>query len=389
MRREKYCEIRAQIYLNKHVPAAQTMDFLTKNDHRRHSEAALQWLRRCLEMTGNQGFSHSFSPIFGWKEAYPETTGYLLETFFDYSRHHADPSLAATAHGQAAWLCRLQMPNGAFPGGTLADEPRPSAFNTGQILLGLCRAATETHSVSEQKTLLAAAEKAADWLAEITLPDGSWAEGLYVENFCPTYHVRAVWGMLEANVFLKKPAIEAAARRALSFYEKNLTAANSFKNCGFYPNKPAFTHTIAYAIRGFLECGVLLNEEKYVKIARLVLDEIIEKSDPKSTGDFETAGEFDENWRGNFRFKCITGNCQLSLNSSRFFELTGNEKYRRAAIGFLSEIIDCQRLDGNPDVFGALPGSAPFYGKYMRMRYPNWAAKFFLDALLKLSPDEK
>jgi len=33
-------------------------------------------------------------------------------------------------------------------------------------------------------------------------------------------------------------------------------------------------------------------------------------------------------------------------------------------------------------VRGAIAGSYPLWGRYLRWRYPNWAAKFFLDALL-------
>jgi hypothetical protein len=31
-----------------------------------------------------------------------------------------------------------------------------------------------------------------------------------------------------------------------------------------------------------------------------------------------------------------------------------------------------------------VPGSQPIWGEYLRYRYPNWAAKFHLDALLLL-----
>jgi hypothetical protein len=31
---------------------------------------------------------------------------------------------------------------------------------------------------------------------------------------------------------------------------------------------------------------------------------------------------------------------------------------------------------------GAVAGSAPLWGDYMRMRYPNWAAKYHCDALM-------
>jgi hypothetical protein len=38
-------------------------------------------------------------------------------------------------------------------------------------------------------------------------------------------------------------------------------------------------------------------------------------------------------------------------------------------------------LKDNKDLYGALAGSAPLWGDYMRFRYPNWAPKFFLDAM--------
>ena len=31
---------------------------------------------------------------------------------------------------------------------------------------------------------------------------------------------------------------------------------------------------------------------------------------------------------------------------------------------------------------GAIPGSAPIWGAYSRFEFPNWAAKFFADALI-------
>jgi hypothetical protein len=356
-------------------------NFLSKKDISRHSDSALGWLRRGLEVTGGQGFPHSFSPIYGWAAAYPETTGYLIETFFDYGKRKNDPELTQIGHSQAAWLCRQQLENGAFAGGTIDVEiKKPSAFNTGQILLGLAHATSESHSDFEKKQLLFVAEKAAVWLADLTELDGSWKNGLYQPDFCPIYHTRAVWGALEANVFLKNPHVESAMRRALEFYFKQVSADFCLKNAGFFPNKPAFTHTIAYTIRGFLESGILLNEEKYVQIARSVLDKIILIRAKKG----RTAGAFSENWTGDFSFKCVTGNCQLSLIASRFFEVTNDEKYRLAAVDFLSEIIGNQQVTHSKDMNGAMPGSSPFWGQYMRFRYPNWAAKFFLDALLKL-----
>ena len=52
----------------------------------------------------------------------------------------------------------------------------------------------------------------------------------------------------------------------------------------------------------------------------------------------------------------------------------------RRAIAFLKEN---QQLD-NPDpiVRGAIAGSRPIWGRYSMFEFPNWAAKFFADALM-------
>jgi len=36
----------------------------------------------------------------------------------------------------------------------------------------------------------------------------------------------------------------------------------------------------------------------------------------------------------------------------------------------------------NPNLKGAVAGSLPIYGRYMALRYPNWAVKFLADALM-------
>ena len=34
------------------------------------------------------------------------------------------------------------------------------------------------------------------------------------------------------------------------------------------------------------------------------------------------------------------------------------------------------------DMVGAIPGSFPILGEYMKGGYPNWATKYFIDALM-------
>ena len=49
----------------------------------------------------------------------------------------------------------------------------------------------------------------------------------------------------------------------------------------------------------------------------------------------------------------------------------------------------CQDLaTPNPAVRGAIKGSQPIWGRYAPFSYPNWATKFFIDAVLLLNEIE-
>ena len=111
---------------------------LSLSDWEYRTNAALTWLRRSIEVTGGQGSSHSWSPLFGWQKAYPETTGYLIETLLDYAELKQDDSLRELSLQCANWLVSTQLPSGAFPG-LLAGSKEPSVFNTAMILFGLAR----------------------------------------------------------------------------------------------------------------------------------------------------------------------------------------------------------------------------------------------------------
>ncbi|RMG85261.1 MAG: hypothetical protein D6714_06235, partial [Bacteroidetes bacterium] len=162
-----------------------------------HIYPALQWVVRSIEVHGGRGSSAFFSrlrlPFRGWEAPYPETTGYLIETLFDYAPHTGWERLADLARGCADWLCDIQMADGAFPA-LFADSKKPSVFNTGQIIFGLVRAFEESGNEKYRSAFRAAAE----WMARQTLPDGQWHGANYVPGFVPAYHTRAVWPMLVA-----------------------------------------------------------------------------------------------------------------------------------------------------------------------------------------------
>jgi len=365
------------------------------------TDAALAWLRRSIEVTGGQGSSHSWSPLFGWQKAYPETTGYLIETLFDYAELKQDDSLRELAFQCANWLISIQFSSGAFSG-LLVGNTEPSVFNTAMILFGLARVSPfvstppptpppngrgDVESASrpplpfgggvDTKGEKSALPRATSWLISVLEPDFSWRKHAYVSGFTPTYYTRAVWGVLKANEVLQNAEIQKKMRGALHFYAERFLPNDAVRDWGFWPGKPAFTHTIAYTLEGFLESAVILNEKEILEKTIRSGERLLEIRQQKG----RTAGRYDEHWQGDYSFLCITGNCQLSVFYRRLFELTGEEKFKLAANSFLAEILDFQYLGKNKNRFGGLPGSAPFWGAYARFRYPNWGAKFFLDAM--------
>jgi hypothetical protein len=352
---------------------------MTTSDFSLRARAALDWVARSFAATGGQGSAHSFSPFFGWARAYPETTGYLLETLYDYADCWQEPAWRDLARHGARWLCTLQLPSGAFPG-LLAGSRTPSVFNTGQIVFGLTR--TVYDAVADDPALAddchRAVRRAVDWLLDVREPDGRWLHGAYVPGFEPTYYTRAVWGALYANSLENDDAVTAALATALDRYAERWTEQHTWRDWGFRAGKAAFTHTIAYTMEGFFEAGRLLGRADLVDRALLSAAALLAA---RRRAGGRTAGRYDAQWRGDRSFLCVTGNAQLAHLFYRCGEHTGEPVFRAAALDLLSEILPAQRWRGGPGRHGALPGSLPFWGPYLRLRYPNWAAKFFLDAL--------
>ena len=74
----------------------------------------------------------------------------------------------------------------------------------------------------------------------------------------------------------------------------------------------------------------------------------------------------------------MTGNCQLGLVLIELDGILGENFYVKYAKKILDYTINHQSNNGS------IPGSYPIYGKYMRLRRPNWAIKYFIDLFLTI-----
>ena len=90
-------------------------------------------------------------------------------------------------------------------------------------------------------------------------------------------------------------------------------------------------------------------------------------------------------WQATSGSSCLTGDCQASRLWLRLFGLRRDSAYAEGAERAIAFVSRTQNLrSANSGVRGGIAGSAPIYGRYERFAYPNWAAKFYVDALLTL-----
>jgi hypothetical protein len=188
--------------------------------------------------------------------------------------------------------------------------------------------------------------------------------------------------MLEVWRLDQNGQVRAAAERVLNGVLARRRGNGAFAGWGFAPDRPAFTHTIAYTLRGFLESAHLLDDWRRFGAPVEEALEILRRRAELAGG--RPPGTFDKDWRADHRFICVTGCAQVALCLMIVEARTPDLRLVNAACKLVDTACRCQRLRGPRSVCGAVPGSRPLWGPYMRFRYPNWAAKFHADALDRL-----
>jgi hypothetical protein len=138
-------------------------------------------------------------------------------------------------------------------------------------------------------------------------------------------------------------------------------------------------HTIAYAMEGLLEAGLLLGDERFTGAARLAADALLARQRP----DGSLAGRFDSDWSNAAKWSCLTGDAQTAIVWLRLYETTKDPRYLRAAERMNRYLSSTQDLNATDlGIRGGIKGSQPIWGEYGAYEYLNWAAKFYADALM-------
>ena len=347
-------------------------------DHKTHLTAAIDWLCRAQDMrTGSAdsgGVSAGWSFEDGWLPSYPETSGYIVETFVTAADVLQRPELVERANRIIDWELSLQNTDGSFPGHFGEAGSSPVIFNTGQIMHGMnCG-----YSELKRNECLEAAVKAGYWLMEKQDGDGCWRRSTH--NGIPhTYNTRAAWALLRTGLLANEQKLIGAAIRNIDWALTQQNDVGWFDNNAFTTGAEPFTHTIAYAVRGILEAGLLLNRHDYIDAATkasLALANVQRQ-------DGAIAGTLDKDWQSSAYYVCLTGLAQIALNWGRLLAESHCVEMQPNVDKALSYLKQRHRVDYSKGVYdGGLAGSFPFWGRYSMFEYPNWAAKFFADALM-------
>lgn len=338
--------------------------------------AAVDWIRRAQLVTHDGGISKGYSLLRGhWASSYPETTGYTIPTLLRAADSQQDPALREMALSLAEYLLGCMTIDGGAAHWA-SPNSSPVVFDTGQVMFGWLSA----FDASTDDRYLGAAVRAGDWLVSVQDDSGMWAEHQHL-GVAKVIDTRVAWALLELSCRTGRGPYRRAAVRNLEWALGHQDADGWFRQCAFAPGQDPFTHTIAYTAEGLLECGCLLDDVRYREGARLTADALL----ARQCRDGRLASTYGPRWQATSRSTCLTGDCQVALLWLRLYGLLGQTQYLDAARKAVAYVASTQHVDAqSPNIRGAIAGSYPVWGRYERFQYPNWAAKFFVDALLAL-----
>jgi hypothetical protein len=342
-----------------------------------HLKASYRWICKAQDATPDGGVSGCYNLLYGWAGSYPETTGYIIPTFLHYSDAIGDPDARARAIRMANWEIEVQLPTGAVRSGMLGTKVGPAVFNTGQVLFGWISAIAATNDPNFTN----AATKAARWLISVQDTDGAWRKYLSMlsTSSVQTYNVRAAWGLAIAGVELDEKDWKSAALRNCEWALSQQTPNGWFARNAFSDQEQPLLHTIGYVLEGLLGVGELLGCERYIHATRSGIAPLVELF--QRTGTLR--GRYDPQWTPAASWRCLTGEAQIAIVLQRLTRITGERAYSEMAQRLIDGLASTQDMNERyPESFGGIAGSQPLWGGYAPFNYLNWAAKFFMDALL-------
>lgn len=340
--------------------------------------AGIEWICSAQDSSEDGGVARDFSLKNGWNASYPETTGYIIPTMFDYYQRTADENIRQRAIRMADWLVEIQLPGGGIQAGTIAQKEKvPTIFNTGQVLTGWIRAYEETLD----NIYLNAIVRAADWLTSQIDEDGAWrkAKSICTYYAINVYNTRVAWAMLLAWKVTGREIYKKTCLKNVKWAIAQQNSRGWFNNNCLSDRSNPLTHTIAYSTRGILEAGLCLMEDEMIDAAQKTAEALMKQQ----RTDGSLFGRYDKNWSPAVSWSCLTGNAQIAVIWFKLYQWSKDERYfisAKKALDFIKSMVNIRCR--NYCIRGGVKGSYPIWSPYGKYQYLNWATKFFIDALM-------
>ncbi len=336
---------------------------------------AIGWLEKAINPV-DSGFRTWYYKG-GWTSSYPETSGYIIPTLLVYAEKFNRNELIKCCIQTADWLINIQKPSGGWQSGYIHENKKEVVFNTGQVIRGLYAVYKKTG----EKKYIEACVKACEWLSGIQEEDGSWQKFAFMQKK-RVYDSYVDHPLLLIAKETGNATFEITARKNLDWILTQQEKNGWFNNCDntIKHNDRPILHTIAYTLDGLIQCGILLNEYKYIQSAKIAADRLLDIF----IANGWLHGRWDSQWQGSQAIIC-TGEAQMALVWKLLYRHTAEEKYLHAVRKINNQLCFIQKHHSDPShpAQGALPGSFPLWGRYEPFGFPNWATKYFADSLME------
>jgi hypothetical protein len=344
-------------------------------DDETHLQAAVVWLNRSIDACYGTASAKAYRFARGWMPPYPETSGYIIPTLLNLEPLFPQHNYRLTAERVGLFLIAIQRADGGFIGGELGARNEPYVFDTGMILLGLTALAT----LVSRERFEAPARRAGDFLLGCLDDSGCFARNVG-GNLVHAYNVRAAWGLMALAQLLQEQKYADGALANAAWTLRQQRDNGYFDHNAFKPGGNANLHGTSYVMRGLLEIARLAGDGTITAAVRLTADRLVALL---AEHDY-IAGELGPDWSYLYPYQCLTGYAQLARVLLKLHREFGERRYHETAQDLLRVVAATQNVS-EPDQphFGGIKGSHPIYGRYAPMQYPNWATKFFIDALLE------
>lgn len=341
------------------------------------AQATIAWIQRAQQATQEGGISKGYDLVRRrWAPAYPETTGYTIPSLLNSAIAFNQPDLNSLAITLAEYLLSQATPEGGVVHWEDGSRQLPIVFDTGQVIFGWVAA----YRAFGDERYLAAARRSAEWLVSIQDRSGAWKTHQY-GGVTKVIDARVAWALLELHKLIGQDELLQSAAGNLNWVIQQQDDSGWFQHCSFNQGHDPSTHTLAYTAEALYETGCLLQEATYISAARKAAHALL----MRQRKDGALAGTYGPGWSHPARWSCLTGDCQVARLWLRIYQASAEQDYHEGArrlIEFVARTQDVEASDLN--LYGAIAGSFPVYGSYERLKYPNWAAKFFLDAVIQL-----